>query len=142
MAPKMEQKGSPIMAKTKIIRNTIIVESGFTYEQIEKLKKFSPEALHLTDKDGNVLFTADLADKGAGSISKYGICYGKQADKTKKAAVTMTAPDDVKDVKQWFMDTVGVKMLKIHEVEAQYEAALATVDANIKAVQDGITVEG
>lgn len=129
------------MANIKIIRNTIVVESGFTYEQIEKLKKYAPEALELKDKDGNPTFAATLAADGEGSITKFGIAYGRQADKTKPAAVTFRAPTDVKDVKGWFMENVGVKVNNVNAVEAQYEEALGKVSANIKAIEDSIKVE-
>jgi len=49
-------------------------------------------------------------------------------------------PEGTEDTKKWAADVIGVSIIKLNKVEAQFEAALTEVKDEQKAVNDTITV--
>ena len=52
----------------------------------------------------------------------------------------MMIPEGTEDVKKWAEEHIGVAVLNLTKVEKQFEAALAEVKEEKKAISDTITV--
>lgn len=77
------------MAKIKILGDTMQLKSNLTKEQVLKVKRFKPEVLKLTDKEGNETFAVDV---GPASLSKYGVSFGNE-DEAGKLYVTINCTE-------------------------------------------------
>lgn len=130
------------MANIIIAGNTAVVTSAFTKAQLEKLKKYNPQALCLKDEDGKkIVFMVDIATKG--SVSPMGIVFNAAAfDGTDKAVLSMEIPAGTANVEQWVMDNIGTSIIKLNALEAQLNGALEAVAADEAAVRDSICVIG
>lgn len=129
-------------AAIKIAGAACIIESAFTPDQIKLLSKFRPKALALYEGEGHKeeVFRVGIAAKGMGSINSVGASFGTQVSQTGKATITMMVPEGTADAKKWAADTVGVAILNLNKVEAQFEAALAEVTSEQQRVNETITV--
>lgn len=128
------------MAKVIIAGNVAVVESKYTIAEIEKIERFCPNALTLTDEKEDIVFRVGLTT-GRGSMSTYGIGFCKEiADKNRKASVTVEIPVCTLDVTEYVQDTLGLALVKFKLVEEQWESALATCDLQIQAIRNSITV--
>lgn len=129
------------MAQIIIAGNSCTVESAFTTEQLKKLKKYNPSALILNDADKKPIFMVDLGNMG--SISSAGIVFdGTTHDGKSLACFTKLMPNDICDANSWVMDNIGTAILKLNKLEANIEAALAVVDADVAAIKETIAVVG
>lgn len=130
-------------AAIKIAGSACVVESAHTLEEIKLLEKFRPKALGLYETSGDKqeeVFRVGAAKSGNGSINQYGATFGAQPTAAGKAAITMMIPEGVTDPKKWAADTIGVSIIKLNNVEKQFEQALAEVKAEKETVNSAITV--
>ena len=127
----------------KIAGSACVIESAHTLAEIKMLEKFRPKTLSLFEGEAGKkeeVFRIGTAAKGTGSINAYGATFGPQSSKDGKATITMMIPEGTEDTKKWAADVIGVSIIKLNKVEAQFEAALAEVKDEQKAVNDTITV--
>lgn len=123
----------------KIAGSACVVESAHTLDDIKMLEKYRPKALSLYE-DKEEVFRVASASQGVGSINSYGAAFGQQVSTEGKATITMMIPDGVEDVKAWAEEKVGVSILNLNKVEAQFESALAEVTNELTAIRDTIVV--
>lgn len=129
------------MARIIIAGDAMVIESAHTMEDIKTLEKHSPKALALVDADGKTEIFRVGTTSGKGNINTYGASFGSSAKNAdKKAIITMEIPAGVTDVKAYAEETVGVAINHLNKVEAQFEAALASVKAEMEKVRSSITV--
>lgn len=128
------------MSKVKIVRNVAFIESAVSLADLKNLAKHRPAALILKDEDKNELYKLAIGT-GDGSIGKFGAVYGSQADAAKPAAITVHIPDDVKDAKAYVAEVYGGALLKINQIEKQFDAAAKEIEADLAAVNASISVE-
>lgn len=129
-------------AAIKIVGGVAVIESALKLEDIKKLKKYRPAALSLfegTGKDKEEVFQIG-AGRGYGSISTYGASFGGHTTTDGKATITIEIPEGTEDPKAYIADKVGVAILNLNKVEAQFEAANADIDQEIDAINANITV--
>lgn len=122
----------------------MVVTSARKVEEIETLQKYAPKALSLyeaneeTGKREEVFRIA--MSKGTGSVTNSGICFaGATHDGQGLATVTLPIPRDVEDAKEYAADSVGVAVVLLNKVEAQFDAALAQVKTDRDQVMANIT---
>ena len=129
------------MSKILIAGNALVIEAGYTLEQLKTVEKYQPKALCLYDEDGKMTFK--VATGEAGSISTFGATFAS-ASKTnsKKAVITMTIPDYVEDAYAFAEDEVGLAIVNLNKVEAGLAAALAKVETDKAAVRANIVMVG
>ena len=60
------------MAKVKVLGDMMQIKTEITGAELERVEKFAPEMLKLTDDDGNEVFGIS---RGSAFYSKYGICF-------------------------------------------------------------------
>ena len=129
-------------AAIKIVGGVAVIESALKLEDIKKLKKYRPNALSLFEgsgKDKEEVFQIG-AGRGYGSISTYGASFGSHTTTDGKATITIEIPEGTEDPKAYIADKVGVAILNLNKVEAQFEAANADIDQEIAAINANITV--
>lgn len=129
-------------AAIKIVGGVAVIESALKLEDIKKLAKYRPAALSLfegTGKDKEEVFQIG-AGRGYGSISTYGASFGGHTTTDGKATITIEIPEGTEDPKAYIADKVGVAILNLNKVEAQFEAANADIDQEIAAINANITV--
>lgn len=129
-------------AAIKIVGGVAVIESALKLEDIKKLTKYRPAALSLfegTGKDKEEVFQIG-AGRGYGSISTYGASFGGHTTTDGKATITIEIPEGTEDPKAYIADKVGVAILNLNKVEAQFEAANADIDQEIAAINANITV--
>ena len=129
-------------AKIKIAGSACVIESAHPLKDIKLLEKFRPKALGLfEDAEGKKeeVFRVGTG-KGNGSINAYGATFGSQASNDGKATITMMIPEGTENPKAWAADVIGVSIIKLNKVEAQFEAALAEVKKEQETVNATISV--
>lgn len=129
-------------AVIKIAGAAVVVESAHSLEDLKKVEKYRPDALHLYEGEG--LNRRDVycicSTKGNGTINSVGAEFGEVTTEGGKATITIPLPEGTKDPKKWVEDNIGVAILKLNKIEAQYAPALAEVDEEQAAVRAAITV--
>lgn len=132
------------MAKVTIVGDAVVITSAKKLEDIKLLEKYRPKALCLfeTTEDGSRETVFKVGSTGAhGCITKYGASFGSTThDEEKLATITLDLPRDVADAKKFVADAIGAAILSLNKVEAQFDAALAEVNAEKAAVMENITV--
>lgn len=131
------------MAKIKIAGDAMVITSSKKLEDIKLLEKYSPRALRLIkDVDGEKEEIFSVATTtGKGSISTYGACFGSAAhDGTGLATITLEIPSDVKDAEAYAEERIGVSILRLNELEKQFDEAIAAVVTQKEEIKANIEV--
>lgn len=127
----------------KIAGSACVIESARTLDEIRLLEKYRPKVLSLFEGEGNKreeVFRVGVAGQGTGSINTYGATFGAQTSAEGKATITMMIPDGTGDVKKWAMDKIGVSILNLNKVEAQFEEAIVSVVAEHDEIENTIVI--
>lgn len=119
--------------------NKALVESEVSLETIQTLTKHRPRALELRNEEKDVYFAVGLTT-GKGSVTTYGASFGIAADMTKPAAIEIDIPNGTKDAPAYVEDFIGVAIINLNKVEAQFADALAEISAEKATVRENITV--
>lgn len=132
------------MAKITIAGDSYVVISGVKLETIKTLEKYRPKALCLYETDENgkktEVFRVAYTD-GEGSISKFGAAFGSVThDAEKLATITGVIPRGIENAVDYVAERIGVAIIKLNKVEAQFEAAAQEVEAEKAAVRETITL--
>lgn len=129
------------MAKITICGDAMVVTSTKTLEDIKTLEKYRPKALALYSEDGKEEVFRVGSSNGKGSISTYGASFGSVShDDNKFATITMDIPAGTTDAEAYAEEVIGVAIINLNKVEAQFEAALEEVKAEKAEVRSNITV--
>ena len=126
------------MARIVIIGSALVVESTATIEEIKTLEKFAPKALQLFESDGKTIDYIVGSTTGKGSINKIGASFGSATGE--KATITLDIPVGTKDPVAYAEEVIGVSIIKLNKIEAQFADALAEVSAQIEEVRSNITL--
>lgn len=130
------------VAKIKVIGNTVHVISSQKLEDVKLLAKYRPNALKLIEGTGaekKEVFSV-MIGSAAGNINAFGVMFSEATTADGKAMVTLTAPADTADMKAWAEEEIGVAILQLKKVEAQFAAAIAEVKAEKAEVAASITI--
>lgn len=137
-----EEIPAATVACVKVVGNAAVVVSSADLEDVKTLAKYRPESLMLykgEGKDKEPVFMVGTG-KGDGSINKNGAVFGSATTSDGKATITLRIPEGTEDVKAWVEEAIGVSILHLKKVEAQFAAALAEVKTEKKAVADSISI--
>lgn len=105
-----------------------VLVSSIALKDWKLVKKYKPEALEESDEDGNVTFRVDVLDAGPGSVSKFGVSFGKHTNNG-KATATILIGDKVTNVKDEIVEQMGPSLLKLKAIEENIPAAKAEITA-------------
>ena len=127
------------MAKVVISGNAVVITSAIKYADIEKAKKYRPEALVLKDEEGK----KDIFAIGLGKAQQnddFIVFDGKTHDEEGYATYTALLPASCGDIKGSIADLFGATLIKLGKLEEIFPAAIAEIDAEREAVLSQITL--
>ena len=127
------------MANVTIAGNSYVITSTVSMADMEKVKKYRPSALAITDPETKeTLFKVGIGDS---RISNYGICFGGVSnDEAKLATATLPIPHDVEDAKAYVLDNAGLALANLNKIEAGVTVALEEIRTEHSAIAERITV--
>lgn len=127
------------MAKVTIAGNSYVITSTVSMADLEKIEKYRPSALELTEPETNkILFKVGI---GSSSVTDHGVCFsGVSNDDAKLATATLTIPHDVENAKEYVLDEVGLALANLKKVEAGIAEALTGICADLDGLAGDITV--
>lgn len=127
--------------KVIIAGQAIVINSELKFEDIQKIKKYRPEALTLYEGEGAEREPVFMIGTGEASINKYGVTFaGATRDDAKQATLTITTNYAGDDIKGFVADELGSAIIKLGKLEEQLPAVLAEIDAQVAAIQANITI--
>lgn len=130
--------------KITVVGDAVVVSTTKTMEELEKLEKYRPKALCLTEKDddgvSNELFVVRTTT-GKGSMNKWGATFnGSSRDDAKLATLTMAIPAGTENALEYVTELLGVGVLHLKKLEEQWDAALTELNGELTAIREAITV--
>lgn len=127
-------------AGIKVLAQTAVIGTEYTREQIEEIAKYRPKALSIFDPETKEPVYSVCLTSGKGMINKIGAEFGTGKTADGKACISMDIPEGTEDVKKFLENKVGVAILNLAKVEAQWDATLAEIAAEKEAVLGTIEV--
>lgn len=126
--------------KTKIVANTVVLQSAVPFDVFKKLERFQPAALTKLDADKHPVLTATVASNGHnGSIAGNRIVFNPEADAAGKAVLTITLPfNEIEDKKAYIAETFGATIMVMNEFEEEILRVASAIDSRINAVKSSI----
>ena len=126
-------------AKIVILGAAAVLVSGVKLEDWEQVQKYAPEALKRMDEDGEPRFRI-MACHGAGSVNRYGICWGTYVSDEGNATVTVLIDEDVDDKKAAVMDIMGSALMDLMDIEKEIPSVIAEIREKQAALESHISV--
>lgn len=130
------------MLKTTIMINELVIESGFSPEEIERISKHKPDALRLCDDDGSVDFVYKV-DYSNPILSQHGIVFnrGQANNITGRAVIKVPVYGENTDqMKRYVADEYGSILAKAAKIEDRLENALTNIEVEFNAIIENIDV--
>lgn len=128
------------MAKIQIAGNVASITMEVDASIVDRVAKYTPEAMKLVDDKGNVEFL--LCVGKADSFSQYGATFETVSKATGRYSAAIRIPNGVADVKAFCAETYGTMISKLNDVEAKItESALEAadiqnrIDASIEVIE-------
>ena len=131
------------MAKVTIAGKALVITSNLKLTDLETVKKYQPKALILMGgEDGKEpVFAIGAVRGGTGKIGTIGVEFGEEThDDQKLATMTLMAPADVKDMKEYVADKYGAALMNLAKLEENLPAVVAAIAADKQAIMDNINV--
>ena len=130
------------MANIIITGSAIVLKSSLTLDTIKKLKKYMPSALKVQDDKERLVFKADIAAEGNGSVCEKAVFFAPVThDAEKKATVTLSIPDSVTNAAEYAADLLGAAFTALEGLEDTMCAASVEVDEKKAALLEKIVVQ-
>ena len=123
------------MAKINVTGNAIVLTSSIKYADIEKAKKYRPDALKLKNEDGQDVFAIDIGV--IPQSNEFGIVFtGKTHDDHGFATNTVLFDtcDEGEELKNKVADFYGSTLVGLNELEKVFSERVEAIDAERKTV--------
>ena len=115
--------------RIKIAGNAVVLTSKLKFATIQKMEKYNPNALCLTEtKKDEEIEIFRIATGKTSSIGKYGITF-MEANKDGYAIATILLPENTTDKKAYIKDNLGNAIFMLTDLEALVETACAELEA-------------
>ena len=115
--------------RIKIAGNAVVLTSKLKFATIQKMEKYNPSALCLTEtKKDEEIEIFRIATGKTSSIGKYGITF-MEANKDGYAIATILLPENTTDKKAYIKDNLGNAIFMLTDLEALVETACAELEA-------------
>ena len=130
------------MAQVKIIGDQCIVISAVKKEELEKLARYKPEALKLTQKDeeGNTNEQFRIAIGNTPSVSNHGIVFSSRNQNDYAIAAQSVNPGD-QDIQDYVLDKFGYGLLSLNKLESELDSALQNLATDFNTMRESISIE-
>jgi len=124
-------------AQATIVGSSCVVKSTLTPEEIKQLKKLHPEALTMTDEDGEPVFAIDIDEETPGSINNVGACFGRATSADGKATITVVLDPAADNAVDLVYEKLGKALAYLDDMETQIAEVIPTLaeeEARVKAM--------
>lgn len=122
--------------KTRILGDAVVIKSGITFSDMQKVAKYAPEAMALKDECGDETFKLNIGEYD--SVSNLGIVFVKNNN---DAIARVNLPLNLEeDRKEYVAKQYGIIIKNACTVEKQIEEALSDVDDTINEIERMIEV--
>lgn len=129
------------MTTINITGSAVVLKSGLTLAELQKLSKYDPAAMEIRDEHEKLVFKVAIASSGAGDWSDKAVYFAPVThDENGRATITVGIPEAVKDAKEWVVDELMRLIGHVDALEAQMSEALSKVDAAKAELLGQITV--
>jgi len=127
--------------KIKISGDAFVLTSTIKEEEMALLKKNKPDALKITDEDGNDVFCVGY-NTGRPSISAFGITFGGTTrDENKNLTLTCLIPAGTVSAKEYVADIVNGVKANVEKIEKKVATDYTKVSEARKKLLDEIEGE-
>ena len=113
-------------ARIHILGAAAVLVSGVKLEDWKLVEKHTPEALKVKDENGEPVFRV-TAEKGSGSVNRYGIVWGSYTTEEGYATVTILLDEDIEDKKAAVMDVAGSALMELIRMEGGLSGVLEQI---------------
>lgn len=130
------------MATIKIAGEAIVITSSLKVTDLKDATKWAPESLRLMgtgeDDRKKIKFSTGLTS-GEGVLNAKGISFHENSmNADGYAQLTIKAPNGTSDVKKYFVDTYGLNIMMLSELENQVADSLDNVRTQIDLLCESI----
>lgn len=125
-----------------LIGGALVITSSLKVEDIQNLKKYSPETLKIKDEEGNDVFAVAYNEDNP-SINNKGIVFGGTSaagDGFATLTISVTVEDGEGDIKDAVADLIAIPATYLQQVETAAPVALAEVAEKRTALKNSIQV--
>ena len=127
--------------KIKISGDVFVLTSTIKEEEMALLKKNKPDALKITDEDGNDVFCVGY-NTGRPSISAFGITFGGTTrDENRHLTLTCPIPAGTVSAKEYVADIVNGVKANVEKIEKKVSTDYTKVSEARKKLLDEIEGE-
>lgn len=127
-------------ANVKVVGQAVVVTSSVKYDDLAMVETYKPEALTLTDEDGNQYFKVGTGSHG--SVGKYGITFDSESRDDNKALVTLHLDYTGENVKEYLTDKLGGALINLKEVEKKIPLMLEEIKEERELIANSIEIVG
>lgn len=110
-----------------IVGSSCVIKSTLTPEEIKQLKKLHPEALLMSDENGEPVFAIDIDDENPGSINSFGACFGNATSADGKATITILLDPTSENTTDLVYEKLGAALANLDDMETQLAEAIPTL---------------
>ena len=103
-----------------------VLVSDVALEDWERVEKYAPEMLKITDEDGEAIFKVKTCC-GGGSVNEYGVCFGSYTNEGGKATVTVLLDEEVEDKLGAVKEIMGTALLELNGIEKELPNVLKDI---------------
>lgn len=124
-------------AQAVIVGSSCVIKSTLTPEEIKQLKKLHPEALVMSDEDGEPVFAIDIDETAPGSINNVGACFGSATSADGKATITVVLDPTAENTTDLVYEKLGTALSYLDDMETQIADVIPTLaeeEARVKAM--------
>lgn len=114
-------------AQAIIVGSSCVVKSALTPDEIKQLKKLHPEALVMTDEDGEPMFAIDIDEESPGSINSVGACFGNATSADGKATITIVLDPTLENPVDVVYEKLGTALSYLKDMEEQLAEVIPTL---------------
>lgn len=126
-------------AKATINGAACVITSSMTPEQIQRYKKFHPEALTMYDEDDEYVYAIGYDPEGPGSIDNNGAVFGAAKNADGFATITVVLDPTNEDMEQLVFDELGYAIMHLNEMEEYLLDGIEKLDKEETEIKRNIT---
>ena len=123
------------MIKVVVMGCACVVTSSLTPEEIDRVRKCSPDLLSLKDESGSVVYSLSMDDSTPGRVAEDEAVYSRVTSSEGKATITILLDPEIKNRHDTVCHQLGRHLLKLDALEQQIAEQMGNVYEKEKEAQ-------